>query len=84
MNRRDLLINATGASLPSIGLVKSVDAEKGTVTVDDTTYPVAKNANISVDGKTVPLSGVGTGIYVTLRLCVDQKTVGTLFHTKAP
>ena len=78
------MIFAQGPPVPGVGVVKAVDAEKNLITVEDTTYPVAKNANILVDGKTVQLTGVRAGIHVTLRLCVDQKTVGTIFHTKAP
>jgi RNA polymerase sigma factor (sigma-70 family) len=77
-------IFAQGPPVPGVGVVKSVDAEKDTITVDDKTYPVAKNANILIDGKTCKLAGVRTGVYVSLRLCVDQQTVGTIFHTKAP
>ena len=77
-------IFAQGPSVPSVGLVKAVDADKDLITIDDKTYPVAKNANILVDGRTVKLNGVPPGIYVTLRLCVDQKTLGTIFQAKAP
>jgi RNA polymerase sigma factor (sigma-70 family) len=77
-------INASGPAVPGVGLVKAVDAEKNVITVEDKTYPVATNANIVIDGKAVKLAGVPAGVYVTLRLCVDQKTVGTIFHTRAP
>jgi RNA polymerase sigma factor (sigma-70 family) len=78
------MIFAQGPPVPGVGLVKAVDAAKNLITVEDITYPVAKNANILVDEKPTQLAGVRAGIYVTLRLCVDQKTVGTIFHTKAP
>jgi RNA polymerase sigma factor (sigma-70 family) len=75
-------IFAVGPSVPGIGVVSAVDAQKHTITIGDKTYPVAKDANIQVDGKTVRLAGVPTGISVSLRLNVDRKTVGTIFHTK--
>lgn len=75
---------AQGPPVPGVGVVKAVDVAKGTVTVEDRIYPVADNANILFDGKTCKLDGVRTGEYVTLRLCVDQKTVGTIFQAKAP
>jgi RNA polymerase sigma factor (sigma-70 family) len=77
-------IFAQGPPVPGVGLVKAVDVAKRTVTVEDRTYPVADNANILFDGKTCKLDGVRAGEYVTLRLCVDQKTVGTIFQAKAP
>ena len=77
-------IIAQGPPVPGVGVVKAVDAERNVITVEDKTYPVAKDANIQIDGKTVQLAGVPTGVYVSLRLCVDQRTVGTIFHTKAP
>jgi RNA polymerase sigma factor (sigma-70 family) len=73
---------ATGPSVPGTGVVRVVDVQKHTITVGDKTYPVAKDAHIQVDGKTVQLAGVPPGISVSLRLNVDQKTVGTIFHTK--
>jgi len=75
---------AVGPPVPGVGVVRAVDAAKNMITVDDKTYPVAKNANILIDGKTIQLASVPTGVYVTLRLCVDQQTVGTIFHAKAP
>jgi RNA polymerase sigma factor (sigma-70 family) len=75
---------AQGPPVPGVGVVKAVDAERNTVTVEDKTYPVAKDANILFDGKTCRLAGVRAGEYVSLRLCVDRKTVGTIFHTKGP
>jgi RNA polymerase sigma factor (sigma-70 family) len=76
------MVHATGPSVPGIGVVKAVDAERSTVTVDAQTYPVAKDAIIQVDGRMVRLAEVRTGISVTLRLNVDQKTVGMIHHTK--
>jgi RNA polymerase sigma factor (sigma-70 family) len=77
-------IFAQGPAVNGVGLVKAVDVENNLITVEDKTYPVAKDANILFDGATCKLSGVRTGEYVSLRLCVDQKTVGTIFHSKAP
>jgi RNA polymerase sigma factor (sigma-70 family) len=62
--------------------VKAVDAEKNTVTIDDKTYPVARNANILVGNKSGRLADLPVGAKVShLRLCVDQKTLGTIFVT---
>jgi hypothetical protein len=68
---------ATGPPVPGIGVVKAVDVEKRTITVDDRTYPVAKNSNIVVENRG-GLEAVPVGAQVSLRLCVDQKTVGTI------
>jgi hypothetical protein len=54
-----------------------VDAQNNTITVGDKTYPVAKNANIIMNGGR-DLAAVPKGATVSLRLCVDQKTVGTI------
>jgi RNA polymerase sigma factor (sigma-70 family) len=68
---------AVGPPVPGIGVVNAVDAEKRTITVDNTTYPVASNANIVIDNRG-GLAAVPIGANVTLRLCVDQRTVGTI------
>jgi RNA polymerase sigma factor (sigma-70 family) len=77
-------VRANGPPVPGVGVVKAVDTEQHTITVGDKTYPVAKDANIVIDGKPCKLTGVPTGVYVSLNLCVDQKTVGTIHHAKAP
>jgi RNA polymerase sigma factor (sigma-70 family) len=77
-------LTAIGPMLNSVKAVKVVDVEKHLLTVEDATYPVARDANIVVDGKPATLAEVPTGIFVTLRLCVDQKTVGTIHHAKGP
>ena len=67
-------------------MVKSVDAEKRTITFDDKaraavagkTFTVAPDANISIDGGPGSLSQVTAGTYVSLTLLVDQVTVGTV------
>jgi RNA polymerase sigma factor (sigma-70 family) len=68
---------AVGPPVPGTGTVKAVDAAKRTITVDDTTYPVAKNANIIIDNRG-GLGAIPVGATVSLRLCVDQKTLGTI------
>jgi RNA polymerase sigma factor (sigma-70 family) len=65
-------VNAQGPHVS--GVVKAVNAEKNTITVDDKTFPVAKDANIAIDGKPAQLAGLPTGASVNLSLCVDQKT----------
>jgi hypothetical protein len=77
-------VRSLGAQGPrESGVVKAVDATKGTITVDDTTYAVAKDALIVVDGRQVTLANLPTGVEVNLNLRVDQKTVG-MIQTKAP
>ncbi len=71
---------AAGPPVPGTGIVKAVDAAKNTITVDDQTYPVAKNANIIIENRG-GLAAVPIGATVSLRLCVDQKTVGTIAVT---
>jgi RNA polymerase sigma factor (sigma-70 family) len=68
---------ATGPPVPGFGMVKAVDPEKRTVTVDERTYPVAANANIILANRG-GLPALPVGATVSLRLCVDQKTVGTI------
>jgi hypothetical protein len=58
-------------------VVQAVDAQNNTITVGDKTYPVAKNANIIMKWRQRP-GRVPKGATVSLRLCVDQKTVGTI------
>jgi hypothetical protein len=71
---------AVGPPVPGLGVVKAVDAQKRTITVDDKTYPVATKANIIIDNRG-GLAAVPIGATVSLRLCVDQKTVGTIAVT---
>jgi RNA polymerase sigma factor (sigma-70 family) len=68
---------ATGPPVPGVGVVKAVDVGKRTVTVDDRTYPVATNANIVMESRG-GLAALPLGASVSLRLCVDQRTVGTI------
>jgi RNA polymerase sigma factor (sigma-70 family) len=73
-----------GAQGPRVaGVVKAVDAGKNTLTVDDTTYMVAKDATIVIDGKRGSLAELPTGANVNVNLRVDQKTV-SMIQTKAP
>jgi RNA polymerase sigma factor (sigma-70 family) len=76
-------LHTCGQPVPGIGVVKAVDAGKNTITIGDTTYPVAKDAIIQIAGKTVRLAEVPTGVSVSLRLNVDRKTVGFIHHTKS-
>ena len=56
------------------------DVGKHSVTIDGKTYPVAKGAHILIDSKPGNLKEIPGGARVAhVRLCVDQKTVGTLF-----
>jgi RNA polymerase sigma factor (sigma-70 family) len=77
-------VRSLGAQGPrASGVVKAVDAGKGTVTVDDATYPVAKDAIVVIDGKQRPLAELPVGAEVSLNLRVDHRTVG-MIQTKAP
>ncbi len=69
-------INAQGPAVT--GVLSAVDAEKNALTVADRTFNVAKDAVIVIDGKRGQLSGLATGVNVSLRLHVDQKTVGEI------
>jgi RNA polymerase sigma factor (sigma-70 family) len=76
--------NAHGPNVGDCGgsLVKTVDAERNTITFDDQaragvagkTYSVTKDAHIVIDGKVGKLTDIPSGSYVSLALCVDQKT----------
>jgi RNA polymerase sigma factor (sigma-70 family) len=79
-------LTAEGRGFP-VALVKAVDAAKNTITFDDDkapeelagkTFPVARDANIQIDGKPGKLTGVPPGAIVTLRLSLDQKTARTI------
>jgi RNA polymerase sigma factor (sigma-70 family) len=69
-------MNANGRAVS--GVVRTVDTGMNTVNVGDTTYPVAKDALIVVDGKQASLAGLPTGVNVHLNLRVDQQTVGMI------
>jgi RNA polymerase sigma factor (sigma-70 family) len=66
--------------------VKAVDLVNHTITFDDKaraevagkTFPVAKNANIIIDGRSGTLAELPVGAFVALGLRVDQKTAGIL------
>src|SRR5262249_62168740 len=78
------LVRSLGARGPVVsGVVKGVDAAKNTVNVDGTTYPVAKEALVVVDGRQKPLADLPVGATVNVHLHVDQKTVG-MIQTTAP
>jgi RNA polymerase sigma factor (sigma-70 family) len=76
-------LTAEGRSLMG-GLVKSVDGTQNTITFDEQwgppelagkTFPVAKNANIQIDGKEGKLSAVPPRSLVNPTFGVDQKTI---------
>jgi hypothetical protein len=60
-------------------LVKAVDAQKLTITIRDrdgeSTFAVARDAFITVDGKGAKLAAVPPGSFVNLSLAADQHTV---------
>jgi hypothetical protein len=80
-----MLLRAEGPSV--FGLLKSVDADKGTITVaiprgrdnpEEKTLTLAKNARITVDGvetKIGDLKAADNGPLIHLRLSLDQQTV---------
>jgi hypothetical protein len=80
------LLRAEGPTMP--GLVKSVDAAKGTITLaipvargeppEEKTYPVAKDARFVLDGSEAKLADVKPaedGPFAIVRLTLDQKAV---------
>jgi hypothetical protein len=60
------------------GVVKAVDVAANTITVDDTTYSVARDAPVVIDGKQRPLAELPIGVGVNVNLRVDQRTVGMI------
>ena len=74
-------VRATGRMFS--GVVKSLDAERRSITVDDASFPVAKDALIVIDGKEATLAGLATGAAVHVNLRADQTTVG-MIQTKTP
>jgi hypothetical protein len=82
-------LRAEGPTIP--GLIKSVDAAKGTITIavpiargeapEEKTYPVAKDVRIVIDGNEAKLSDVkptDEGPFAMVRLTLDSKTVQAL------
>jgi RNA polymerase sigma factor (sigma-70 family) len=84
-------VNVMGRHFPYV-TVKAVDAAKNTITFDEDrappevagkTFPVAKDASITIDGNPGKLAGVPPGSVVSLYLGVDQKSV-CAFHAGGP
>jgi RNA polymerase sigma factor (sigma-70 family) len=71
-----------GHPVPGVGVATAVDAARHTITVGQATYPVARDANIVIDGKSARLADVPVGISVALKWNVDRKTVGTIFQVR--
>jgi len=67
-------INANGSGI--VGTLKSVDAASNSITVDDATYTVARDALIIINGQPGPLANLQAGVGVNVNFRVDQKTVG--------
>ena len=74
-------INAQGPR--TFGVVKAVDTGNSSITVDENTFAVAKDALIVIDGRVAQLAALTPGSSVNLNLRVDQRTVG-MIQTKAP
>jgi hypothetical protein len=86
-----LRIDAKGQHFPS-ATVKSVDPERLTITFDDDkvppelagrTFPVAKEAQIMIDGNPGKLTGIPPGSVMSLHLGVSQKSICYL-HAAGP
>jgi hypothetical protein len=60
------------------GIARTVDIAGRTVTVNDTTLAVAPDVVIVIDGQRGELTALPTGATLSLRLHVDQKTVGSI------
>ncbi len=75
------MLHANGPAV--CGVVKSVEAANNIITVNDTTYPVAKDALVVIDGKQRPLAELPVGASVNVNLRVDQRTVG-MIQTRTP
>src|SRR5262249_37742976 len=77
---------------PDGSAVKSVDVDHGTITFGERAKPnvagkgfsLAKDINIVSDGKAGSLPAITPGTLVSMRLWVDQKTVGQLFTCGQP
>lgn len=69
-------VNAQGPRVS--GLVKAVDAANKTVTIDDKTFPLAKDAVIVIEAQRAPLAGLQIGMSVNVNLHIDQRTVGLI------
>jgi RNA polymerase sigma factor (sigma-70 family) len=74
--RRVCQMNANGRAVS--GVLRAVDAGASTVHVGDTTYAVAKDALIVIDGKQASLGALPAGVSVNVNLRVDQQTVGMI------
>src|SRR5262249_36594380 len=87
--QRALQVHVQGPPVPCDcggSLVKAVDADTHTITFDEKaraevagkTFTVARDANIVIDGRSGKLAELTAGTFVSLRLRVDQTTVGAL------
>jgi len=73
------------------GTVKSVDADKGSITVTatkgdtsvDRTFSVAKDAAVSIDGRGAKLSDVKAGVHVNVKVA-DDKTTAVAIGCEGP
>ncbi len=75
-----LYVNAQGPAVS--GVVKAVDTTKPILVTEGRSYPVAPDAVVVVNGQRGSLAALPIGATVTLRLHVDQQTVGTI-HANA-
>ena len=72
-------IRHIGAQGPPVaGVLNAVDAAKNTITVDGTTYTLAADISVAIDGQRGQLSSLTMGSKVSLRLHVDQRTVASI------
>jgi RNA polymerase sigma factor (sigma-70 family) len=69
-------VHACGSGIS--GTVQAVDLASNSITVDASTYVVARDALIVVNGQQGPLASLTTGAGVNMTLRVDQKTVGMI------
>jgi RNA polymerase sigma factor (sigma-70 family) len=73
-------IDADGGPELEYGPVKAVDGEKNTITDGkDTTYSVAREATIVIEGKPGKLTDVPVGARLRLILSADQKTARRIY-----
>jgi RNA polymerase sigma factor (sigma-70 family) len=75
-SRQAIEMRAQGPAMT--GIARTVDVAGRTITVNDAALQVAADAVIVIDGQRGELTGLPTGVTLSLRLHVDQKTVGSI------